>query len=306
MPFRLTATPTCCPVTGWRPSDGGIFTFGRRRIPRFDRGHRPEQAGRGHGADRRRQRLLAGGLRRRHLHLRRRRLLRLHRGIHLNQPIVGMAATPDGGGYWLVASDGGIFTFGDAGFFGSTGALRLNQPIVGMAATPDGGGYWLVASDGGIFTFGDAGFFGSTGAIHLNQPIVGMAATPTGTATGWWPPTAASSPSATPCFYGSTGASGSTSPSWAWPPRRRARLLAGGLRRRHLHLRRRGVRRLHRGHRPQQAGRRHGLHLSGAYFALKTLAEFADTNKMGSVCVWCWTPTPLCGSSGGSGLNQTV
>jgi hypothetical protein len=72
-----------------------------------------------------------------------------------------MAATPDGGGYWLVASDGGIFTFGDAAFFGSTGALRLNQPIVGMAATPDGGGYWLVASDGGIFTFGDAAFFGS-------------------------------------------------------------------------------------------------------------------------------------------------
>jgi hypothetical protein len=85
-----------------------------------------------------------------------------------------MAATPDGHGYWLVASDGGIFTFGDAGFFGSTGAVVLNKPIVGMAATPDGHGYWLVASDGGIFTFGDAGFFGSTGAIALNKPIVGM------------------------------------------------------------------------------------------------------------------------------------
>jgi hypothetical protein len=77
----------------------------------------------------------------------------------------------------LVASDGGIFSFGDAGFFGSTGALHLNQPIVGMAATPDGRGYWLVASDGGIFSFGDAAFFGSTGAIHLNQPIVGMGGT---------------------------------------------------------------------------------------------------------------------------------
>ena len=74
-----------------------------------------------------------------------------------------MAATPDGQGYWLVASDGGIFAFGDAGFFGSEGAKPLNQPIVGMAATPDGRGYWLVASDGGIFTFGDAGFFGSMG-----------------------------------------------------------------------------------------------------------------------------------------------
>ena len=72
-----------------------------------------------------------------------------------------MAATPTGNGYWLVASDGGIFTFGDAGFHGSTGNITLNKPIVGMAATPTGNGYWLVASDGGIFTFGDAGFYGS-------------------------------------------------------------------------------------------------------------------------------------------------
>ena len=79
-----------------------------------------------------------------------------------SQPIVGMAATPSGAGYWLVASDGGIFNFGDAKFHGSTGAIRLNQPIVGMAATPSGAGYWLVASDGGIFNFGDAKFHGST------------------------------------------------------------------------------------------------------------------------------------------------
>ncbi|HWE69219.1 MAG TPA: S53 family peptidase [Acidimicrobiales bacterium] len=87
-------------------------------------------------------------------------------------------------GYWLVASDGGIFSFGHAGFYGSTGALTLNRPIVGMARTPDGGGYWLVASDGGIFSFGDAGFHGSTGALALNRPIVGMASTPDGR--GYW------------------------------------------------------------------------------------------------------------------------
>ncbi|HVW32230.1 MAG TPA: hypothetical protein VHL53_06810 [Acidimicrobiia bacterium] len=104
--------------------------------------------------------------------------------IALNQPIVGMAATPSGQGYWLVASDGGIFAFGDAAFFGSTGAVRLNRPIVGMAPTPTGGGYWFVASDGGVFSFGDAAFFGSTGAVSLNRPIVGMAATPSGR--GYW------------------------------------------------------------------------------------------------------------------------
>jgi hypothetical protein len=82
-------------------------------------------------------------------------------GLSLNQPIVGIASTPDGKGYWLVAADGGIFSFGDARFYGSTGSLHLNQPIVGMASTPDGKGYWLVAGDGGIFSFGDAQFLGS-------------------------------------------------------------------------------------------------------------------------------------------------
>jgi hypothetical protein len=97
-------------------------------------------------------------------------------------PIVGVAAS--GAGRWLVASDGGVFSFGDAKFYGSTGAMHLNQPIVGMAATRSRHGYWLVASDGGIFSFGDARFYGSTGAMHLNQPIVGMAATRTGR--GYW------------------------------------------------------------------------------------------------------------------------
>ena len=58
----------------------------------------------------------------------------------------------DSKGYWLVASDGGVFSFGDASFYGSTGGDRLNKPIVGIAATPDGNGYWLVASDGGVFS----------------------------------------------------------------------------------------------------------------------------------------------------------
>jgi len=104
--------------------------------------------------------------------------------IHLNKPVVGVAASPDSKGYWLVATDGGIFNYGSAGFYGSTGSIKLNKPIVGMAATPDGKGYWLVASDGGVFNYGDAGFFGSAGSIKLNQPIVGMAATPTGQ--GYW------------------------------------------------------------------------------------------------------------------------
>ena len=168
----------------------------------------------------------------------------------LVQPIVGMAATPDGHGYWLVASDGGIFTFGDATFYGSTGAIapqpadrrhgrdaerprllarrvrrrhlhlrrrrtstarpariHLNQPIVGMAATPDRAR--LLARRV------------RRRHLHLRRrhlprlhrraststsPSSAWPPPPTGTATGSSPPTAASSPSATPHFHGSTGA----------------------------------------------------------------------------------------------------
>jgi hypothetical protein len=44
-----------------------------------------------------------------------------------------MAATPSGNGYWLVASDGGVFSFGDAGFEGSTASIALASPVVGMS-----------------------------------------------------------------------------------------------------------------------------------------------------------------------------
>ena len=127
-------------------------------------------------------------------------------GVHaLNQPIVGMAATTDGGGYWEVAADGGVFSFGDADFHGSMGGHALNQPIVGMAATPDGGGYWEVAADGGVFSFGDAAFYGSMGGHVLNQPIVGMAATPDGG--GYWEVAADGGVFSfgDAAFYGSTG-----------------------------------------------------------------------------------------------------
>jgi len=86
-------------------------------------------------------------------------------------------------GYWMVGSDGGVFSEGSAAYHGGTGNIRLNQPMVGMAARPQADGYWLVASDGGVFAF-DAPYKGSMGGIPLNQPVVGMAATPSGN--GYW------------------------------------------------------------------------------------------------------------------------
>ena len=97
--------------------------------------------------------------------------------------IVGSAGDAATGGYWLAATDGGVFAFG-APFEGSAGALTLTRPVVGMTPTATDQGYWLVASDGGIFSYGDAVFHGSMGGSALNQPIVGMAATQDGG--GYW------------------------------------------------------------------------------------------------------------------------
>ena len=96
---------------------------------------------------------------------------------------VGARSVAPAPGYDLVASDGGIFSFGGARFAGSTGGTALTRPVVGMAADEATGGYWLVASDGGIFAF-DAPFHGSTGGVTLDKPIVAMAATPDGG--GYW------------------------------------------------------------------------------------------------------------------------
>jgi hypothetical protein len=108
----------------------------------------------------------------------------LPHGGAVTAPVVGMATTVDGDGYWLTGRDGNVYPGGDAAPHGTLRGLPLTRPIVGIAATPTGDGYWLVASDGGIFAFGDARFFGSTGAMRLNQPIVGMASTVTGR--GYW------------------------------------------------------------------------------------------------------------------------
>ena len=102
----------------------------------------------------------------------------------LVMPVVGMASTPDGLGYWLADSSGGVSPHGSAGNYGSMAGHPLNAPITHIVSTADGGGYWLVASDGGIFSFGDAPFYGSMGGKRLNAPVVDIAPTPDGW--GYW------------------------------------------------------------------------------------------------------------------------
>lgn len=94
--------------------------------------------------------------------------------------VVGIEASPTGGGYWLAAADGSVFGFGAVGYFGSMGAHRLRSPIAAMAATPSGNGYWLAGADGSVFGFGDAPYAGSMGGQPLDSPVVAIARTPSG------------------------------------------------------------------------------------------------------------------------------
>ncbi len=87
-------------------------------------------------------------------------------------------------GYWMVASDGGIFSFGAARFFGSAGNRVLGAPVVALSTAPDDRGYWMADSHGGVFSFGGAGFYGSAGAQALSRPVVGMA--PAHDGGGYW------------------------------------------------------------------------------------------------------------------------
>jgi hypothetical protein len=141
-------------------------------------------------------------------------------GTAINKPIVGLAVDRTTGGYWLVASDGGVFAF-NAPFRGSTGADALNKPIVGIGTDINSAGYYLVASDGGVFAFGEP-FNGSTGSLKLNKPVVGIAvdrAPGTNGTTGYWLVASDGGVFAFNApFYGSTGSFALNKPVVALAP----------------------------------------------------------------------------------------
>ncbi len=97
-----------------------------------------------------------------------------------------MVSTSDGRGYWQVASDGGVFSYGGARFHGSVPGLGIKiGNAIGMARTPSDDGYWVVGRDGGVFSFGAAPFKGSLPGINVRvDNIVGMA--PTKSGQGYW------------------------------------------------------------------------------------------------------------------------
>jgi peptidoglycan/xylan/chitin deacetylase (PgdA/CDA1 family) len=85
-------------------------------------------------------------------------------------------------GYWMVATDGGVFAYAAAPFLGSAAGVS-RAPVVALAPTPGRLGYWLVGLDGGVFSYGAAPFLGSAAGVS-RSPVIGLAPTPDGE--GYW------------------------------------------------------------------------------------------------------------------------
>ncbi len=98
-------------------------------------------------------------------------------------PIVSGTMTSNGGGYWLLGSDGGVFTFGNASFYGSLSGTKLSGTPIGIIASTDNNGYIIATSTGSIYVFGDAVSYGEiTSAI----PSTIVSIIPTFDNHGYW------------------------------------------------------------------------------------------------------------------------
>ncbi len=91
----------------------------------------------------------------------------------------GQGANPNNAGYWLVAANGGIYSFGNAPNNLGDGLGKIFGNVVALATTPDGQGYYMFLQNGPIAAFGDA-TQGLGGATNSGAPIVFGQSTSTG------------------------------------------------------------------------------------------------------------------------------
>lgn len=101
---------------------------------------------------------------------------------------VGIVATVDGQGYWLVQGNGTVSAFGDAHGYGSLAAARAlaTGGAVGMARTYDGHGYWVATAEGAVYGFGDAHDYGSLASKQAKAAGLIVSITPTPNGKGYW------------------------------------------------------------------------------------------------------------------------
>jgi peptidoglycan hydrolase-like protein with peptidoglycan-binding domain len=77
---------------------------------------------------------------------------------------VSLMCRPQGDGYWIVSSDGGVFTYGAASFYGSAGGSGSYTDFIDGSVAPNGEGYWLVRQTGGVYSYGAVAYHGGVGS----------------------------------------------------------------------------------------------------------------------------------------------
>ena len=98
--------------------------------------------------------------------------------------MVGVAPTPDGGGYWVLGANGTVYPFGDAPQISvnavSPGLNTMRSPMTGLIPDFSGQGFDAVNGSGQVFAYGDAPWFGdlTTAVPGYSGHAVGMAVTP--------------------------------------------------------------------------------------------------------------------------------
>lgn len=97
--------------------------------------------------------------------------------------VTDIALSADGLGYWVVGTDGGVFTFGRTSFFGSRGTEADPAPMTSIVADPLNHGYWICNADGDVYTFGQVLYYGGS-PVGAEGTIVAMVAHPNGR--GYW------------------------------------------------------------------------------------------------------------------------
>jgi Ca2+-binding RTX toxin-like protein len=95
---------------------------------------------------------------------------------------VDAESTPSGNGLLVLASNGSLYAYGDAPFFGGvdTATLNAGERVSSISVTPSGGGYWVFTNRGRVVAFGNAPFLGDLTSFTLNGPVLDAVPTPSG------------------------------------------------------------------------------------------------------------------------------
>lgn len=88
-------------------------------------------------------------------------------------------------GYWMVAADGHVWSFGGVPNHGNA-TMPKGRRAVDLEPTPSGDGYWILDDAGGVQAFGAAGRFSAltTLALRSGEVFSSLSSTPTGD--GYW------------------------------------------------------------------------------------------------------------------------